>query len=362
MSLNFKRHDCNPLLGPDPNRPWGRDEARNPGVAFDGNTFHMVFTTSNKQSNPSDDMTLGYAKSTDGVHFEVNPEPFLPPSKNFDDFDFGTTEDTRITEFEGKFYIAYAGRSMKNDLFGKGVKRIGPNGNLNPTWTENFRRVGLAVTEDWKTVERLGPITSEFLSDANVAMFPEKINGKFAFLHRPTVGLPWMITLKYCPGAIWLCYSDEMKCCASDKREMPWDMVDGIDIPDDELLIKPTWSWEHNKMGGSGVPIPTDDGWLTFYHAVDRQGVYRVGLMMLDRQDPRKVIARCDHPVFEPTVDYETNGIRAKQRCYPSCVFPTANVVVGDDIYMYYGAQDLYCCLATVKLKEAIDYVMKYRV
>ncbi len=360
MTLKVKKYTGNPILGPSQNRQWGRDEARNPGVVFDGSTFHMTFTTSSLKSEAPSDMVLGYAKSTDGINFEENPEPFLPASENFDDFDYGSTEDSRITELDGKYYIVYAARSQKTMDFNKGIKRLGPNGNINPTWTENFRRVGIAVTEDWKNVKRLGPVTSEHICDANVVLFPEKINGKYAMLHRPTPFIPWILPLTYCPGAVWISFTDDMKCGGSGKRDMPWNMEDGVDIPNDHLLIKPEYEWEGFKVGGSGVPIPTDDGWLTFYHAVDRSGKYRVGLMLLDRHDPRKVIARSPRPIMEPELEYET-GTPGKGH-YANCIFPTANVVVGDEIYIYYGARDLYCCLATVKLKDTIDYIMKFKV
>ena len=103
------------------------------------------------------------------------------------------------------------------------------------------------------------------------------------------------------------------------------------------------------------MPIPTDDGWLTLYHAVDRAGVYRVGVMLLDREDPRKVIARSTAPIMASQEPYEMDGR------YPRCVFPCANVVVGDEVFIYYGAVDLYCCLATVKLKELLAYVLAFR-
>ncbi len=353
--LKIRRYKNNPILGPNPNLPWGRDEARNPGVVFDGSKFHMLFTASTDLYRGGGDMVLGYAQSSDGINFECAPEPFLRPSANPDEFDHGTVEDSRITEFEGKYYIAYAGRSLNIKKDADGIRRVGPNGNMSPTWTENFRRVGLAVTSDWQKVDRLGPVTSEHLSDANVALFPEKINGKYAMLHRPTLCLPWTLPLIYNPGAIWIAFSDNMSCYASDAREMPWNMQDGRDIPDDHLLIKPEYEWEKLKIGASGVPIPTDDGWLTFYHAVDRDGVYRVGLMLLDRNDPRKVIARSPQPVMEPQESYELNGL------YPKCIFPCANVVVDNEIFIYYGIVDLYCGLATVGLREALDYVLQFR-
>lgn len=356
----IKRYEKNPILGPNPDLPWAKDEARNPGAVYDGEKFRMVFTTSTDMKNGGD-MVLGYAESSDGFNFECADEPLISPSPNWDDFDYGTVEDTRITEFEGKFYIAYAARSMKTSDFGAGKRRVGPNDNRNPTWTENFRRVGLATTEDWKQIERLGPITSEHISDANVALFPEKIDGKFVFLHRPTPFIPWLLPLKYNPGSIWIVFTDDMLKWSTDKREMPWDMKDE-DVPDDYLLIRPEYEWETNKIGASGVPIPTDDGWLTFYHAVDRQGVYRTGLMMLNRDDPRKVIARSKQPIMEPEAEYEVNCIRQPGRKgYPKCIFPTANVVVGDDVFIYYGSQDLYSCLAMAKLKDLIDYVMSCR-
>ena len=111
------------------------------------------------------------------------------------------------------------------------------------------------------------------------------------------------------------------------------------DLGDDHLLIHPEFTWERLKVGASGVPIPTDDGWLMFYHAVDEKMHYRVGLMLLDRENPLKVIARSNKPIFEPQLDYETKGY------YSNCVFPCANVVMGDEVFMYYGAADsLLCC------------------
>ena len=69
--------------------------------------------------------------------------------------------------------------------------------------------------------------------------------------------------------------------------------------------MAPERDWEMLKIGGSGVPIPTDDGWLMTYHAVDRQSVYRVGLTLLDREDPRKVLCRTPEPVMEPEGEFE---------------------------------------------------------
>lgn len=353
MDLQIKRYDGNPILGPIPGVQW-RGTARNPGVVYDGKTFHMTFTA---DSRPRDGIIrLGYATSTDGFHFTELDHPWMEASLDPSDFDHAGCEDARITYLEGRYYIAYAGRSLNGRDYAAGVRRFGPNGNTNPVWTDNYRRVGLAVTDDFKTFEKLGPITSEHICDANVALFPEKFNGKYAMLHRPTAFIPWLLPLHYHPGCIWLAFSDNLTHWSSNKREMPWDMVDGEDIMDEVLLMAPEQSWEMLKIGGSGVPIPTDDGWLMTYHGVDRQSVYRVGLVLLDRENPRKVIARSPYPVFEPKDEWDTaKGWGLK------CVFPCANVVVGDDVFMYYGCGDNFTSVATFSLKEALAYVKQFK-
>lgn len=353
MSLDVKRYGGNPVLKPIPGVRW-RGSARNPGVGYDGKTFHMVFTA---DPRPSDGVIrLGYASGTDGFHFTEKEGPWMDGSLNPNDFDHAGCEDARVTFLEGRWYIAYAGRTLNLSDYAAGVRRRGPGGNLNPVWTDNYRRVGLAVTDDFKTVERLGPITSEHISDANVALFPEKINGKYAMLHRPTAFLPWLLPLHYHPGCIWLAFSENLTHWSSNKREMPWDMIDGVDIMDEVLLLAPQRKWEETKVGASGVPIPTDDGWLMTYHGVDRQCVYRIGLALLDREDPRKMIARTPEPFFEPEDPWDVNAAGLR------CVFPCANIVAGDDVLMYYGCGDNYIGVAEFSLKGALDHVKQFRI
>jgi len=92
------------------------------------------------------------------------------------------------------------------------------------TWTQNFRRVGLLSTKDWQDTTRLGPVTSEHLSDPDVALFSEQIGGKYVMLHRPTPYLPWYIKSKYCPGAIWIAFSDDLLSSG-------WDEIQAIPKP-----------------------------------------------------------------------------------------------------------------------------------
>lgn len=356
--LNLRRYDGNPVLAPSDDRPWGKHQARNPGAIWDGKKVRMVYTAATRDPE-NQIMVLGYAESTDGFNFTTRDEPFMDTNEQSLDFDRGTLEDTRITEVEGKIYIAYAGRALKQKEFWM-TKHDGWDPRLGPTWNRNYRRVGLSTTEDWVEVERLGPITSEEVSDANVALFPEKIGGKYAMLHRPTPFIPGQMSCYFTPAAIFLAYSDDLLDWkwGNELAHVPW-LERQNHMPDTQPLIRPKFEWERLKIGAAGVPIPTDDGWLMLYHAVDLYGMYRVGLLLLDRANPRKVLARSSVPIFEPETEFETKGTYGQGR---GCVFPCANLVMGDDVFIYYGAADKYTCLATAPLKEMLEYAHSCRV
>ena len=132
----------------------------------------------------------------------------------------------------------------------------------------------------------------------------------------------------------------------------PWS-INELDHSDDRLLIAPKFWWEERKIGANGVPIPTDDGWLMLYHGVGPKGVYRFGLLLLDREDPSKVLARSPEPVMEPTEPYEHEG-----GSYPHCVFSCANPLIGDEVFVYYGGTDRCCCVATIPLKGLLDHAL----
>ena len=339
-----------PILTPSNELEWMTKTVMNPGVAVYDGKLRMVFTAGNKKGN----YFLGYAESTDGEHFTIHDKPFFSPDPDENAFDHGTVEDPRVTELDGKFYITYAARYMSMGEWARGKRRFGPGGDNAPSWERNNRRVGLAVTEDWKSIKRLGALSSPFLNDANVVLFPEKINGKYAYLHRPSSSPAWALPMFYEPGRAWLLYTDTINKWCSDKIEMPWNMVDGVDITDDKMLLEPEQDWERMKVGPSGVPIPTDDGWLMFYHGVDRPGIYRIGLALLDREDPRKVLCRTTEPVMEPEGEFENTG------AYPGCIFPCANIVTGDEIRLFYGICDKCIGTAVTSLSEALAHVKKF--
>ena len=182
--------------------------------------------------------------------------------------------------------------------------------------------------------------TEPELDDRDVILFPAKIGGRFAILRRPAqfVG-PRYGTDR--PG-IWLSFSDDLR------RWTP-----------PHLLARPQFAWESGRIGGATPPIPTPEGWLTFYHGVeetcpaDRTVIYRMGAMMLDLEDPRKVIGRCPQPLMEPETYYERFGLYI-----PNVIFPTGAVVKDGLVYLYYGVCDTAIALATAPLEEVIRHVL----
>ena len=132
--------------------------------------------------------------------------------------------------------------------------------------------------------------------------------------------------------AMWISYSDDL-----------------LEWPREETLFyQGQEDWEDAKCGGSCPPVKTPYGWLFIYHGVsEKDKNYRVGAMLLDLENPSKIIGKTKDFIMEPEFNFETDGF------YSGCVFPTGIVEVKDEYYIYYGAGDQCICLAKIK-KELI--------
>jgi predicted GH43/DUF377 family glycosyl hydrolase len=118
-------------------------------------------------------------------------------------------------------------------------------------------------------------------------------------------------------------------------------------------ILRPRYGmWDEKKVGIAGPPIKTDAGWLLFYHGVSANGIYRVGVALLDKDDPTYVISRLSDPIFEPQEKYELEGQ------IPNVVFPCGAVVRDDTIYMYYGGGDSVVGLATCSLSKLLSVLL----
>ena len=328
--FKLDRYDGNPIVAPLPGT-WEDVCTCNPAAWYDGKKVFLLYRGgADCDQHP---ISFGLAESPDGFHFcRVSDRPVFGPSNN--GWDAGCLEDPRIVQFGDTFFVTYAARMFPPGAY---WRKVFPLNAFNPRLPEaapvaareNLTRSGLAVTNDFLTWHRLGPITPANVDDRDVILFPEKIGGRFVILHRPST---WGVK-----ASMWLSFTDDL-----------------LTPGEEHLLAQPAFDWECRKIGGSTPPIKTKQGWLTLYHGVDDNIVYRVGAMMLHLDDPLTILGRTPEPILEPEAECERVGL------IPNVVFPCGNVVIGDKLFVYYGGADRVCCVATCALDELIDYTLSH--
>lgn len=335
--MKLQKYEKNPILLPNSENDWENLVVCNPGVWYENGKFYMLYRAAGNDAEHV--IRLGLATSEDGFNFKrESSQPAFSPS--LDGPDSGCVEDPRIVKFDDDYYITYAFRPFPPGQYWKFAhdEVLFPESGENaPTFIkENMGNTGLAVTKDFRTFKRLGRITESILDDRDVILFPEKINGKYVMIHRPKQFIGEKYGVKY--PSIWLKYSDDL---------LNW-------VPQESHLlitgVENTWQ---EKIGGSTPPLKTKDGWLVLYHGVEHGGLgyYRVGAMLLDLENPLKIIGRTKDFILEPETEFELNGY------YNGCVFPTGNVIIGNTLYVYYGAADKYVGVATCNVDELVQYI-----
>jgi predicted GH43/DUF377 family glycosyl hydrolase len=301
MTELFTRHPANPLLTAR-DIPAHAASAFNPAATEIGGEVLLLVRVEDGRGISS----LWSARSPDGVvDWRVDPVPLLAPLEPYEEWG---CEDGRITYLPetGDWLIAYTAYS-----------HVGP-------------AVALARTRDFRTVERLGIALSPENKDA--ALFPYRVDGQWLLLHRPVAGGT---------GHMWLASSPDLTS---------WGRP--------SVLVRArgaVW-WDGSRIGGGAQPLETPDGWLLLYHGVKQMvsgPIYRVGLLLLHRDDPRQPVARSDEWVFAPDAPYERAGD------VPNVVFPCGALLRGDEVWMYYGAADSAVCLATARLDELLAAVKR---
>ncbi len=248
---------------------------------------------------------LALACSQDGYNFVIQDEPVMVPSTegDFALYEHKGIEDPRITRLEGEYYIMYTAASAYG------------------------ARLALAKTTDFRSFERIALISEPDNKDG--ALFPRKINGRYARLDRPMVGDM---------GNIWISYSNDLvhwgdSCVVKSVRNDCWD------------------SW---RVGASAPPIETEFGWLEIYHGVKATAggpIYRLGAAMLDIDEPCKVLCRSAIPILAPREYYERVGD------VNNVVFCCGAIMADDgQIRIYYGAADTCICVGHVRLEELMQF------
>jgi beta-1,2-mannobiose phosphorylase / 1,2-beta-oligomannan phosphorylase len=333
--LKFTRCKENPIITPG-KYDWRAVTVFNPAVIYENDKFYL-YERAGGNLRPFK-CYIGLLESEDGVHFtHVKDKPVLTP--DMFGFPYGSIQDPRIVKLDDLYYITYALRpcAMSYHPTGLGV----PDSTI-PEYPEGWgkpehylTRSGIAVSEDLINFKQLCYTTPLDINDRDNILFPEKVNGKYVLLRRPEeyIGEKYNTNV---PG-IWICYSDNL-----------------IDWSEPKLIAVPEQEWECAKIGGATPPLRTEKGWLTLYHGVDRDRVYRVGAMLLDLENPEKVVARAKNFVMEPEEYYEKFGL-----FIPNVVFPTGNIIKDGLLYIYYGCADTSISLATVPVEELLEYILK---
>jgi len=334
--MKLIKSDKNPVLSPNPDNEWENLVVCNPGAWYEAGKFYLLYRAAGNDEEHI--IRFGLATSDDGVNFtRVSGQPVFSPS--IDGPDSGGVEDPRIIKLGDEFYVTYAYRPHPPGrywTFPHDVVALPTTGKDAPlVYRKNIANSGLALTKDFINWKRLGRLTQPDLDDRDVILFPEKINGKYALLHRPKEWVGEEYNTNH--PAIWITFSEDL---------MVWNQKSTL------LIAGREETWEE-KVGGSTPPLRTDEGWLIIYHGVENggQGYYRVGVALLDLNDPTKVVARAKNWVMEPEHYYEIEGF------YKGCVFPTGNVIVGETLYVYYGGADKYVGLATCNVKDLLKFI-----
>lgn len=239
---------------------------------------------------------LRLARSRDGEHFTIDPAPTIAPREPYESYGI---EDPRITPLDGRYWINYSAISEQGVC------------------------TALMSTSDFIDFERHGVIFAP--NNKDIAIFPEKIKGRYVCRHRPNpgeIGMP----------AIWTAWSDNL-----------------LDWGGHRYTMGPrAGGWDCERVGCGAPPIKTERGWLELYHASDFNVRYCVGAMLTALDDPTRVLARCAAPVLAPEADYERRGLM------PDVVFHNGLTVDGDVVNVYYGAADTVVACARFSLEELL--------
>jgi predicted GH43/DUF377 family glycosyl hydrolase len=325
----IQKHEANPIIEPRAGNFWEMKATFNPAAVHVDSRVHLLY-----RAIGGDDMsTLGYAASDDGVTIALRPDMFAfehrskgsKPLRAVPKIDYlsgggcaGGSEDPRLTmiDEDGRIYLTYTA------FDGWGSVRIA----LSSIAKDDF------VNRRWRWSD---PV---FLSPPgevhkNWVLFPEKINGKYAILHSisPKISIEYVDNLSE--------FEDDAK-----------------NIKSHYDRFSDSAGWDNWMRGAGPPPIRTRLGWLLFYHAMDTRDPnrYKLGAMILDFNDPTKILYRSRLPILEPEEWYENTGWKS------GVIYSCGAVVKEGELYVYYGGADSVVCVAIANLEHFLDELVRY--
>ncbi len=289
----WRRISETPVISPHGNG-WESVGTFNPSVVVRGDKIVMLYRAQDKQGTSR----LGYAESTDGIHFKLRDEPVLSPVEDYEKD--GGVEDPRLVQFGGTYYLTYTGYNKKD------------------------AQLCLATSTDLVHWKRKGIILPAYKGNWNIkwtksgAIVPEKINGKY-----------WMYFLGTSTDnkdQAGLAYSSDL---------LHWTEATQMPV----LPVRPG-KFDSRVAEPGPSPIVTPTAIVLIYNGADDNLVYRTGIAVFDRKDPRKLLWRSDQPFFAPEKQWEKVGQ------VPNVVFVEGMIRRGSSYLLYYGAADTYVGVA----------------
>lgn len=338
--MKLEKYKNNPILTKNHRNSWESLCVLNPAVIYNNEdkTYYMLYRAAGNDKQHY--IYIGLAKSKDGINFtRESDEPLIRPDVN--GADGGGCEDPRLVKIDDYYFLTYASRPFAPGQYWREDKeyfgfqpKAGPR-----VLIYNDTETHLAVSKDLVNWKKLGRITDARTDDRDVIIFPERCSNKYVKLSRDMYRCGEHEKNKN--PAMWISFSNDL---------LEW-------REKEELFYQGVEEWESAKVGASCPPIKTKFGWLLIYHGVSaKDHAYRVGAMMLDLNDPRKIIAKTKNFIMEPEFPFETGGF------YNGCVFPTGIVEKGDDFLIYYGAGDQCICLASINKEKMINELMEEKI
>jgi predicted GH43/DUF377 family glycosyl hydrolase len=324
----------NPVLEPIASHWWESEAVFNPAAVVEGGRVHLFYRALGRDGVSR----IGYASSADGIHFDQRlpspvyaaesieeakqHHPYTSPARlTYDTINnpsgggWGGCEDPRAVKIDDRVYITF------NMFNGWSSMRVA----FTSIDAQNLTRAQWLWSK-FNYLSRPGE------RHKNWVLFPEKINGKFALfhnLHDEDV------------GKVRVAYMDNLSV-----DEAPFQH----ESPDPQQLPDRVVGWHHRTRSAGSPPIKTDKGWILLYHAMDKddQHRYKVGALLLDLNEPGKVLYRSQKPVLAPDAWYENDW-------KPGIIYASGGVIFGDDLLVYYGGGDKRIAAAKINLKEFLQ-------